>query len=211
MMNARMRPVCPTFWLLATTALALLATTTTAAPMTGATGYTYETQGEVLAGPSNPAIWFYGVHDNPTLTTPGTFSLGSFRVLGVRDGQTTEFKNVAFNIGMNFRSNDPAIDLSNVHLGIHGLLNGTVTGDTSSDLTATLTSISAIGPMPFDTPEPRVLVPQILAPVGVNGGMTSLNVYLGPTSQPPSIPEPTTLAIFGVVLAVAGVHRYRRR
>jgi hypothetical protein len=198
---------------LALAACGLLATTATATPITNGADYTYTTSGAVLAtwpaGAGQPNIQFQGVSDSTGLVAPGSFTLGSFQV-GSISGPSAQFSSIPFQVTMSFQPKDPSVDMSSAKVVVNGVLNGTIFGNKSSDLTATITGVTGTGPVPFDLSQLTVLAPQILSPAGVNGGSTALNAYLGTLPQPPSIPEPTTLAIFGVVLALAGARRLRR-
>ena len=92
---------------------------------------------------------------------------------------------------------------------IHGVLNGTITGSNSSTMTATITQVSPLHSFSALLPSSAVQLNTsalLLAPGGTNGGMTTLTAFISTT-----IPEPSTIALFGVVLAVAGVHRVRAR
>jgi hypothetical protein len=54
--------------------------------------------------------------------------------------------------------------------------------------------------------------PQTLAPSGINGGLTSLIGQIsGNGSPPPPIPEPTALALMGILAIGAGLRVGLRR
>ena len=72
-------------------------------------------------------------------------------------------------------------------------------------MVATVTSIQSTGPnpLPFSLSSFNVLTPQTLAPSGVDVGTTNLAGQV--TAM--SVPEPTTLAMLGIL---AGWAAYRR-
>ncbi len=199
----------------------LLATTASAAPISGGSAYTYSTTGFVGSmgsstggvATSDPYISYNGITTGQPLLTPGSFSLGSFQVASLASADASHTVNdLPFSVTADFKPADTSSGLGDAFVNIKGVINGTFSGTTTSDLTATVTSVNATGaPLPFKLTDLQVLAPQILSAPGVNGGTSSLYAYLPTIPQAPSIPEPTTLALFGVVLAVAGVHRFRVR
>lgn len=168
----------------------------------------YETTGTV-GGPDGGPIAFEGTYGS--VLAPGTFNLGQFEVPVLPDSASLLYSNTPFSIEVNFFTgpgSDPAGSLV-----ISGLLNGTITGNTSSDMVASITSIvqgGEPGQLPFPLDTILVLAPQILAPRGVQGGITDLYAYTSFNPAGQNIPEPSTCALFGTVLVGLGVRRWRR-
>jgi hypothetical protein len=162
----------------------------------------YSIQYNGMVGTSNTGVVTL---QNPTSATsllaPGTINLGTFQVQSQPDGVTVNYNNVPFTITANMWANSVS-NPQNLDLAIQGVLNGTITGSTYSDLTATIRSVtpssSETALYPADLI--RFNAPQVIAPTGT----TSLTAYI-----PTAIPEPGTLALFGVTFA--GVFALRRR
>lgn len=167
----------------------------------------YSTDGSV-GGPSGGPVHFEGT--DGSFITPGTFVLGQFETPVLPSSATLTYTNTPFNIDVSFSTpSGPASDLI-----ISGLINGTITGNTSSSMVATITSVvqgSESGQLPFPLNTFQVLAPQILAPRGMQGGITNLYAYSSFNAAAETlVPEPSTFALFGTVLVGFGVRRWRR-
>jgi hypothetical protein len=175
-------------------------------PGTGrAAPITYTTSGDIGTKTGPPIGNFSFNPTSGTVLLPGTFSLGSFSAQALPEGTGLSYSHLPFYINVALQSPGPSGSISS-GLSIQGELNGTITGTTSSTVVATLTSVQATGPgmLPFPVDSFNV-GPQTLAPSGVNGGMTSL------MGQVNAVPEPTPLAMMGLLAASAGLRAGIRR
>ncbi|WP_422928436.1 PEP-CTERM sorting domain-containing protein [Singulisphaera sp. PoT] len=135
-----------------------------------------------------------------TLYTPGSINLGTFNTsLSLPESASLTYANTPFTIDVYFNTSSGTSILQ-----VNGLLNGTITGTTSSTLQASVASVTNIGgnPLPFPLDTFQVLAPQTISP----GGASPLYAYVSY-----NVPEPTTLALCGSVLAGLAVRRMRRR
>jgi hypothetical protein len=167
----------------------------------------YQSWGDIGATAGVPIGSFDIMPSNGTLLTPGTFSLGSFQARDLPDGAGLTYTNLPFYIHVDFSPQGSHSWSDSSELFVQGVLNGTVTGRTSSDVVATLTSVQSTGPspLPFPLSSVNILTPQTLAPSGINGGITSLMAQVKASPQPPAIPEPTPLAMMGILAVGAGL------
>ncbi len=154
-----------------------------------------------------PVVSFNSV---PTgqFTTPSSFSLGEFMVSALPSGVSTTYTDTPFSITyLVSQVNGETIQEGYKPIVLTGKINGTVSGASQSDLMIS-----------FDTdPIPSFITNDYvntlvnldtsltLVPSTTNGGRTTAQTLL--VAQP--VPEPATLAIFG--LGIAGVVWHRRR
>jgi PEP-CTERM motif len=150
-------------------------------------------------------------------------SLGQFQVATLAAGQATDYSNTPFSITYNpvtFGAlNYPS---STTPIVITGVLNGEVTGSASS-VVATFNSISGAA---FASPDGSTLSTISIANSPLNlvapsaGGVTSVQALVSSTSpapaggggtNPPSTPEPTTLAILATALVGVGLRKQLRK
>jgi hypothetical protein len=175
----------------------------------------YNTWGTV--GDSAGSITFSGVSAGsaPSYTSfisPGAFSLGEFHSVPLPSTASLTYNNTPFHIFGNF-SLAPGTPAGQVE--IDGTLNGTISGNTTSTMFAAVTSIEtpsgSLAP-PFPLSALNVVLPQAIAPNGVNGGATTLTAQLtsaaGPAAQ--LVPEPGSMAVFAAALGGLGLWRRRR-
>ncbi len=138
-----------------------------------------------------------------TLYAPGTINLGSFTSsLSLPQSASLTYTNTPFTIDVYFTSGSTTSGLE-----IKGLLNGTITGNVSSSLQASVATVTQLGgnTLPFPIGTFTVLAPQTISPTGIS------TLYAYVNFDPNHVPEPTTLALCGTVLAGLGVRRWRRR
>jgi hypothetical protein len=165
---------------------------------------TYSIQTNGIVGSSNTGV--VTLNSTPTtvpLLAPGTINLGTFQVQPQPDGVSVNYNNVPFHIWTTMQETSGEFP-KDLHLDITGVLNGTITGSSNSDLTAQITSVtpsSTWGSL-FPASMVQFNAPQVIAP----SGTTTLTAFL-----PAAIPEPGTLALFGVTFAGALMLRRRRR
>lgn len=160
-----------------------------------------------------------------SFVTPTSFSLGSFRVSPLPEGQSTTYTNTPFSITFLPQSvnGDPISGATPVVL--KGLLNGTVTGSGQSDVIATFTPQGSTtdpnnDPFAFGFKTEtgnstyantlRILSDKVaLVPSTSNGGLTTVQGQVLSTASP--IPEPTTIALFLTAAAGLGLRQRLRR
>jgi hypothetical protein len=142
------------------------------------------------------------------LVTPGVISLGQFESRPLPEGAGLSYHDFPFFITLVTDQGNGDYGTTS-GLSIAGVLNGTVTGTTQSDVTATITSVQPYGgtPLPFPLASFHINAPEILNAPGVNSGLTTLTARIDPDVPP--IPEPTSWAVFAMLLVV-GLHRLRR-
>lgn len=178
-----------------------LTSTTEASPITPPIDYS--TSGTIDPGP----VKFVGT--SGSFLTPGTFSLGDFKVDALPSSASLTYTNTPFSVDVNFSTSSGSSELV-----VQGLLNGTITGNTASSLIATISNVAqqGSGTLPFPLNTFTLVAPQTLSPHDLNHGKTDLFAYVSynPAGQTLNTPEPTTLALFGTVLAGLGVRRWRR-
>jgi hypothetical protein len=176
----------------------------------------YTTFGDIGTTAGTPIGNFDFNPTSGTLLPPGVFTLGSFVARALPDGAGLTYTNMPFYINVMLQPQDTSGSGTPVRpseLSIQGVLNGKITGTLSSDVVATVTSVTQVGsiPPPFDLSAFGVLGPQTLAPSGINGGVTSLMGQVTSAGQPPPIPEPTPLALMGILAVGAGLRMGIRR
>jgi hypothetical protein len=160
---------------------------------------------------------FYFNPASGTLPAPGTFTLANFQARPLPDGASLSYTNTPFYIDVMFTDASRPWLSGLSSLMIKGVLNGTATGSTYSNVVATVTSVQSNGlnPLPFSLDSFSVLSPQTLAPAGINGGTTAVIGQLTSMPQPAPIPEPTPLALLGILAIGAamrsGIRWFRRR
>lgn len=163
---------------------------------------------------------------NNSFVTPTSFSLGSFRVSPLPEGQSTTYTNTPFSITFLPQKVNGDVISGAGPVMLKGVLNGTVTGAGQSDVIASITpqgdpTDPANDPFAFafktDTAGNtyantlRILSDKVaLVPSTSNGGMTTVQGQVISSASP--IPEPTTIALFLVAAAGMGLrHRLRRK
>ena len=163
-----------------------------------------------IGNPSGTPIGSFQI--NPSsgyLLGPGSISLATFQAEPLPAGAGLTYTNMPFYINVNFFPQPTNWSVDPSELTIQGVLNGTITGTTSSNVLATVTSITSTGPnpLPFSLSSFNVLMPQTLAPSGINGGTTTLGGQV--TSL--STPEPTPLAMMAILSIGVGLRLGIRR
>jgi hypothetical protein len=203
---------------------------TAATPALSGVAHTYSTGGTVLdTGISSPdgstptnVISFTPVVSG-SFTTPSSLSLGEFQVATLPAGKETDYNNTPFSItynpltiaGSNYPSTASPITIT-------GTLNGVITGDQSS----VVATFNSIGNPVFTSADGTYLStlsvlnsPLALVPSSA-GGITTVQAGLittypspagGGGTNPPSTPEPTTLAILATALVGLGLRKQLRK
>jgi hypothetical protein len=147
-----------------------------------------------------------------TAEIPGAFTLGTFQAEPLPDGAGLTYTNLPFSIDIQFR--DPSSTSSTppvTDIVVQGVLNGTVTGTQASSVVASITSIEqnwATGTPLLSPTNLMIAVPQLLAPSGINGGVTPL---IGQLSMPDPVPEAATVVLWGVGIALVARRSLRRK
>jgi hypothetical protein len=185
-----------------------IATTTEASPISQPIDYA----SAGLIGGSSGAVTFSGT--TGSFLVPGVIGLGSINVAALPGSTTQALNNTPFSIDVGFPTGPNGAHPWG-HVAITGTLNGVITGSSYSDVIATFTSVHQDGivPLPFSLGNFQPIGPIHIAPQGVNNGTTNLYAYVGPVlaGQALAVPEPSTLAIFGVALVGLGLARRTRK
>ncbi len=173
------------------------------APEAKADPINYTTVGTVFAPTSGTSgLVFYNGVFNSSLASPGSpIDLGQFVMTPSASTSNATFTNTPFNIIVTSTNNSSDL--------ITGVLNGSIaSSSTSTPLTATFTSVGQYGnsALPFN------IVLPLNTPFNLNmsnGTSPASTILSGATTSITPIPEPTSIAIFG--LALGGLALYRRR
>jgi hypothetical protein len=173
------------------------------APEAKADAINYTTVGTVFAPTSGTSglVFYNGVFNSSLASAGSPIDLGQFVMTPSASTSNATFTNTPFNIIVTSTNN--AADM------ITGVLNGSIaTSATSTPLTATFTSVAQYGNsgLPFNIELP------LNTPFNLNmsnGSAPASTILSGATSPITPIPEPTSIAIFG--LALGGLAIYRRR
>ena len=170
----------------------------------------YGTSGSIgTTGITGPNVISFVPEQSGTVTTPSSFSLGTFVVGFLPPGQTTSYVNTPFSITYTTQQvNGVEPDPNQSPVTISGVLNGSVFGPSQSDVTATFKKMTKPSFITGDYLNTlSVLDPKIaLVPSTTNFGRTTAQGSLQVSPAP--VPEPTTIALF--VAAIAGVGLRRR-
>ena len=147
--------------------------------------------------------------------TPGTVSLGDFRVKRLPAGTSRTLTNVPFEVVLRAFDGVEA-DSAYADVKIDGWICGTLSAGSTSALVATVSSVvmlpSTLVIPPIRAEELTVLTPQAIAPAnGLPVVTTTLYAYTSSTGEPTPIPEPSVLATLAAGGALVLVRRSRRR
>ncbi|WP_422931130.1 hypothetical protein [Singulisphaera sp. PoT] len=160
---------------------------------------TYTTYGSIDGkNPGSPISW---TSANSSFYMPGSINLGGFNsALNMPDSITLTYDHTPYTIDVFFGSG-----ATQSQLEINGTINGTITGTSSSTMQASVSSITQVGgnPLPFPLSDFQVLSPQTISATGPSPFYAYVNYT--------PVPEPTTLALCGMIVAGLGVRHWRRR
>jgi hypothetical protein len=139
-------------------------------------------------------------------SAPGSFPLGEFVAQPLPAGASLTYSNLPFYLQLNVAPAGTDAFLGG-QVNIQGVLNGTATGSTSSTVIATITSVTASGPLPFPLADLRIDAPQALSPD--QGTLLTADVVALPSPAP--IPEPSGWLVAVVMATGAVLQRARGR
>lgn len=170
------------------------------------------TSSNASGGPIFNPISFVGVHGSEFIV-PSSLGLGSFQSAQLGPNVSANFVNVPFAVMLTMYQQGSSTDYSYV---INGRLNGGLAGASQSSIVATFDSIVPNSGTPGSggtpglsvvTPLGTLELPPFLAlvPSTSGGGLTSLEGIMLP------VPEPGSVAIFGMAFAAFGFRKLRRR
>ena len=175
---------------------------------------TYESSGSIdpTGVSGTPVISYNSVNSgqNNSFDAPSNFSLGSFQVAALPDGQTTTYANTPFHITFLVDTINGAAPTPNqTPITINGTLNGSITGAGNSSVVAQFdpTTLPSFQAGQYSNTLNILDSPYLLVPSTTDKGQTTVQANLEATPQP--VPEPTSIAIFLTTLAGLGAHRVR--
>jgi hypothetical protein len=137
---------------------------------------------------------------------PGSFPLGEFIARPLPAGASLTYSDLPFYLQLNVAPAGTDALLGG-QIDIQGVLNGTVTASTSSTVVASITSVTASGPLPFPLADFRIDAPQALS----LAHRTLLTADVMDLPSPAPIPEPSGWLIAAVLATAAVLGRARRR
>jgi len=202
---------------LRTLAFALGLFTWTASSSQASALINYSTAGSIdSSGVSGPGVISFVPVSNGSFNAPSAFSLGDFQVAPLPAGQTTTYTNTPFHITFLANTvNGSAPDPNETPVQVSGVLNGAVTGANETEVVATFNPISKPTFLTGQFSNTMTILdsPLSLVPSTTNSGQTSAQANLDNSlTNPPPIPEPTSIALFLTTLAGLGVrHKVRAR
>ena len=154
-----------------------------------------------------PAIKFVPV-TGVSYLSPSNLSFGSFQVQANPDGQSTTYVNTPFTIKFTADSvNGQMVNPNDTPITIAGVLNGTITGANQSSVVATFsapsktvfqTGLYSNTLAPLDSP--LRIAPSTSGPTTAQGAITATTITA-------PVPEPSTIAVFAVMLAGLGLRQ----
>jgi hypothetical protein len=193
----------------ALTATLVLASTASEARSATVQSYTYSTDGNV-GGLNNGPITFQPYYES-TLTTPGSFVLGTIQTESLPATATLTYTNTPFTIDLyvapqgSYQPYYGSPAFGSYEYQISGMLNGSINGAGVSSMMATITSITGFGwAPPFPVSDLVVAAPQgIAAPNGFSYGYSTLTAQVVPDSlsNPTPAPEPASIIVLGAAAA----------
>ena len=154
-----------------------------------------------------PAIKFVPV-TGVSYLSPSNLSFGSFQVSALPDGQSTTYVNTPFTIKFSADAvNGQPINPNETPITIAGVLNGTVMGANQSSVVATF---GAPSKTVFQTGLYSNTLGSIDSPLRIapsTSGPTTAQGFLSATTITSPVPEPSTIAVFAVMLAGLGLRQ----
>ena len=175
--------------------------------------YQYTSSASINGGSGSHSITLTSTPEVQT-TDSGTYDLGIFTTNPLLPGETTTYKNTPFSVDLKvFASATSGTGSMLGEYQIDGLLNGSIASDGTSDLFPTVGSTIISAGAPFPGSALNFSLPRIDAPRGSTAGTTPLTVAVAYDESghplPAPAPEPTSVAVFGAMLA--GLAWRRRR
>ena len=154
-----------------------------------------------------PAINFVPV-TGVSYLSPSNLSFGSFQVSALPTGQSTTYVNTPVSINFTADSvNGQPVNPNQTPITISGVLNGTITGANQSSVIATFAppSKSVFQTGLYSNTLSSLDSPLRIAPS--SSGSTTAQGLITATTITAAVPEPSTIAVFAVMLAGLGLRQ----
>ena len=167
---------------------------------------TYTTSGWIGTQTGSSGSYLSYNSASGTLMAPWTISLGSIEAQPLPTGIGLTYSQLPFDIKVSFQTPGSS-GMESSSLDLQGVINGALNAN-SSTAKATVTSVQSTGPGTLPFPLSSFdFEPQSIVASGFHGGITPL---IGEITSA-AVPEPTPLAIMGILAGWAALRLRTRR